>query len=253
MKKVLIIEDKNNNLKHIEDVLDAQRFAIHYSHDKKDGVDIAFYYVPDVILFHYSGPHDQSYLQKLLCNDATASIPIIIISANPTFEEQRLLMEMGVEDYMPEIFITSSLLKTIINRFEKLRKIKHNLNEQMESFEKIGIPEKQKDHLLVKLGTKLKLIKFTDIVYITALKEYTKIKTTDNAEVIVRKSMRNWIDILPPNAFLRIHRGTIINLNFIDKINQTGGRTYTVSLKGASCVFDFSSRYANIMRRSFPV
>jgi DNA-binding LytR/AlgR family response regulator len=64
--------------------------------------------------------------------------------------------------------------------------------------------------------------------------------------------MRNWIDILPPNAFLRIHRGTIINLNYIDKINQTGVRTYTVSLKGITSVFDFSYRYANIMRRSFP-
>jgi two-component system LytT family response regulator len=252
LKKVLIIEDKNDNLNIIESVFDNQDFTIHYSHDKKDGVEIAFYYVPDLILFHFSGQQDVAHVRKLLRNDATSAIPLIIISSSPAFEEQRMLMEIGVEDYLPESFIRSSLLKTIETRFEKVRKLRQNLSEQLNSFEKDGTPEKQKDHLLVKLGTKLKIIKFNDIICITALKEYTKIKTNDNSDVLVRKSMRNWIDILPPKSFLRIHRGTIINLSYIDKINQTGVRTYTVSLKGITSVFDFSYRYANIMRRSFP-
>jgi len=252
LKKVLIIEDRQVNLKISDDVSDSAEFAIHYSHDKKDGVEIAFYYIPDLILFHYSELADMAHVQRIMSNDATASIPIIIISSTPSFEEQRLFMEMGVEDYLPENFIRSSLLKTMRKKFEKIGKMNASLSEQMDGFEKIGTSDKQKDHLLVKLGTKLKLIKFADIVCITALKEYTKIKTSENTEVLVRKSMRNWIDILPPNSFLRIHRATIINLNFIDKIQQTGGRTYTVSLKGADNVFDFSYRYANIMRRSFP-
>ena len=236
----------------MDDVSGSLEFAVHCALDKKDGVEIAFYYIPDLILFHYNDGQDVVYLQEILSHEATASIPIIIISSTPSFEEQRKFMEMGVEDYLPESYIRTSLLKTIRKKFEKIGKIKANLNEQMDSFEKIGAGHKQKDHLLVKLGTKLKLIKFTDIVCITALKEYTKIKTAENTEVLVRKSMRNWIDILPPNSFLRIHRATIINLSFIDKINQTGVRTYTVSLKGADNVFDFSYRYANIMRRSFP-
>ncbi len=252
MKKVLIVEDRHSDLKIIDDVSEPLEFAVHYSHDKKDGVEIAFYYIPDLILFHHSEMQDAAHVQKILSNETTASIPIIIISSTPSFEEQRMFMEMGVEDYLPEGYVRTSLLKTIRKKFEKLGKIKANLSEQMDGFEKIGVGEKQKDHLLVKLGTKLKLIKFTDIVCITALKEYTKIKTVENTEVLVRKSMRNWIDILPPNSFLRIHRATIINLSFIDKINQTGVRTYTVSLKGADNVFDFSYRYANIMRRSFP-
>jgi DNA-binding LytR/AlgR family response regulator len=84
------------------------------------------------------------------------------------------------------------------------------------------------------------------------LKEYSKIKTNDNLEILVRKSMRNWVKLLPSNSFLRIHRATIININFIDKISQTNSRIYTVSLKGIKDTFDFSYRYANIMRRSFP-
>jgi two-component system LytT family response regulator len=161
-------------------------------------------------------------------------------------------MELGVEDYLPEQFIQSSLLNTIFNRFEKRRKMKQFLIDQINNFEEIEKPTKQADHLLVKLGTKIKLVKFSDIVCITAMKEYSKIKTNGNLDILVRKSMRNWVKMLPPNAFLRIHRATIINLNFIDKISQSNNRTYTVSLKGIKDTFDFSYRYANIMRRSFP-
>ena len=192
------------------------------------------------------------YLSRILNNDATAYIPILVISTIPSFEDQRMLMELGVEDYLPEQFIRSSLLNTIFNRFEKRRKMKQFLSDQINNFEEIETPAKKADHLLVKLGTKLKLVKFSDIVCITAMKEYSKIKINGNLEILVRKSMRNWVKMLPPNAFLRIHRATIINLNYIDKISQANSRTYTVSLKGIKDTFDFSYRYANIMRRSFP-
>jgi DNA-binding LytR/AlgR family response regulator len=250
--KILIIEDKQDNLKIIEDVLDHSQYSTHFSHDKKDGVEIAIRYTPELILFHYNGNNDVDYLSQILNNDATAYIPIIVISTIPSFEDQRRLMELGVEDYLPEQFIQSSLLNTIFNRFEKRRKMKQFLSDQINNFEEIETPTKQADHLLVKLGTKLKLVKFSDIVCITAMKEYSKIKTNGNLDILVRKSMRNWVKMLPPNAFLRIHRATIINLNFIDKISQSNNRTYTVSLKGIKDTFDFSYRYANIMRRSFP-
>ncbi|MDR3610214.1 MAG: response regulator transcription factor [Ignavibacteriaceae bacterium] len=252
MIKVLIIEDKQDNLKIIKDVLDSSQYTTHYSHDKKDGVEIAIHYKPDLILFHFGGFDDLVYLNQILNNDATAFIPLLIIPIKPSFEDQRVLMELGVADYLPEQFIESSLLKTIVNLLGKIRKLKQSISEQMETFEEIEKSVKQSDHLLVKLGTKLKLIKFSDILCITALKEYSKIKTNDNFEILVRKSMRNWVKMLPSNSFLRIHRATIININYIDKISQNNGRTYTVSLKGAKDTFDFSYRYANIMRRSFP-
>ena len=117
MIKVLIIEDKQDNLKIIEDVLDSGLYATHYSHDKNDGVEIAIHYKPDLILFHYSGNNDIEFLQLILNNDATALIPILVIPITPSFEEQRIVMQLGVEDYLPEKFIQSSLLKTLVTRF----------------------------------------------------------------------------------------------------------------------------------------
>lgn len=252
MIKVLIIEDKDVDLKILDEVLSAEDFALHFSHEKQDGIEIALRYHPNLILFSYTGLHDLLYLDRIIKNELTSDLPIILLSDQANFEEQRMLMEKGIDDYIPLKYIPSSLLKSIRSRLDKIKRIKNRFNEQLNSFEENGKQIKQDDHLLVKLGRKLKFIKFSDIVCITALKEYSKIKTNENLEVIVRKSMQNWIKVLPEKSFLRIHRATIINLEYIDKISQKGNRTYCVSLKGINEPFSFSFRYTNIMRRSFP-
>jgi len=250
--KVLIIENKDVNLKIIDDILDSDKFEINYSHDKNDGVEIAIRYLPDIIIFLYSGTDDKVFLNRLIENEHTSGLVLITVSNNPSFEEQRMLMEMGAEDYIPINFIENSLLKSIQSRLKRSTRLKEKLNEEINSFETVKPQVKRDDHIIIKIGKKIKLIKFTEIVCITALKEYSCIRTSNNLEIIARKSMRNWSKILPENNFLRIHRATIINLNFIDKIVQTSPRVYTVSLKGLKETFNFSYRYANVMRRTFP-
>lgn len=252
MLKVFIIENKDVNLKIIGDILDPDKFEINYSHDKNDGVEIAVHYLPDIIIFLYSGSDDNVYLNRLIESDRTSGLVLIAVSNNPSFEEQRTLMEMGVEDYIPFSFIENSLLNSIQSRLKRSNKLKEKLNEEINSFETVKLQIKRDDHIIIKIGKKIKLIKFSEIACITALKEYSCIRTSANLKIIARKSMRNWSKILPENNFLRIHRATIINLNFIDKIVRTSPRIYTVSLKGVKETFNFSYRYANIMRRTFP-
>ena len=252
MIKVLVIEGRNDNLQMIEEALDDERYTVHYSHGKKDGVEIAIRYAPELILFYYKNQSDINLIKRLLASEETENLPVIVIPQVPTFEDQRLIMECGADDYLPEYFIKTSLARTIEAKFSKLSKLRQNINYELENFEQAERPNKRADHLLVKLGTKLKLIKFQDIICITAMKEYSKIKTADHIDILVRKSMRNWVKLLPAESFLRIHRATIINMNCIENIRQLNGRTYTVSLKGLEDSFDFIYRYANIMRHSFP-
>ena len=252
MLKVLIIENKNVNLKIIDDILDPDKFEINYSHDKSDGVEIAIRYLPDIIIFLYTGSDDKIFLNSLIENDRTSGLVLIAVSNNPTFEEHRVLMELGVEDYIPLSFLEQSLPGSIKSRLIRSERLKEKLNEEINSFENDNPKIKRDDHIIIKIGKKIKLIKFSEIACITALKEYSCIRTCDNLEIIARKSMRNWSKILPEANFLRIHRATIINLNYIDKIVHTSPRIYTVSLKGVKETFNFSYRYANVMRRTFP-
>ena len=164
----------------------------------------------------------------------------------------RKAMEHGVDDYLPAELIKKSLHASVNKRLAKIDSLKELISNQVNALEEDSGSNKRDDHILVKIGNRLKLIKFAEIVCITAMKEYSKLTTNSNSKIIVRKSLKCWISVLPSRSFLRIHRATIINIDYIDNIVKTNDRTYTVHLKCISKTFDFSHRYANIMRHTFP-
>ncbi|MCX6174958.1 MAG: response regulator transcription factor [Ignavibacteriales bacterium] len=253
MKRILVIENASEELKQIELLLPQTDFDIYFSHNKKDGLEIASRYLPDLILFFFSnGKNDLELIKKICNNEATANLPMIVISNNSSFEQQREVMELGADDYIPITLLEISLLNSVRKRFEKFTNVKIHLDKEIDTFDEFTSRSGNDDHVLVKIGNKLKLVKFSEMVCVTAMKEYSKIITKDGCKIIVRKSLRNWIKILPKNLFLQIHRATIINLDCIDKIVRTNERTYTVHLKNMEETFDFSHRYANIMRHTFP-
>jgi two-component system LytT family response regulator len=189
---------------------------------------------------------------EAICSDENISvIPLIVIDRKNSFEVQRSAMESGADDYIPEEFLEGSLINSVKQRMKKLSLIRQAVNNTINSFDEPGEKTKANDHILVKIGNKLKLVEFSEIVCITALKEYSRLITRNNYKIVVRKSLKHWVEILP-KTFLRIHRGTIININYIEEITKTNERTYTVHLKHINKTFDFSHRYANIMRRTFP-
>ncbi|MFA7418224.1 MAG: response regulator transcription factor [Melioribacteraceae bacterium] len=253
MKKILVIQNNSGDLHDIDLLLPKEEFEIYYSQNLKDGLEIAIRYLPNLIVFYLDKEGNGiKILTKISNDERTNLIPLIVVSMKYAVEEQRKVMELGVDDYIPVELVGSSLVNAINKRIEKLSKLKAAINNRLNSFEEESLKPKRDDHILVKIGNKLKLIKFTDIVCVTALKEYSKLTTKDNCKIVVRKSLKNWLAVLPSNSFLQIHRATIINLEYVDKIVRANERTYTVFLKHITESFDFSHRYANIMRHTFP-
>ena len=237
----------------IETILSGSDFKLFFSGNYNDGYKIAARYLPDIIIIIRGIRNEGPAPLKNLCSDeALSGIPVLIISEDFSVEELREVMNLGADDYMPAAFLENSLLNSIEKRLEKITRIKQHIHSSIISFDEKQKEDEQNDHILVKIGNKLKFVEYSDIVCITALKEYSKIITKENLKIIVRKSLRSWIRMLPAKSFLRIHRATIININYIDEIIKTNERTYTVHLKCIKESFDFSHRYANLMRRTFP-
>lgn len=253
MIKILVILDHEEIVKEIDSVFPKNEYEIFFSHNIHDGLEISVRYSPSLILFYLNSSMDSiAFLTKLTSEEKTSSIPLIVISRKNSFEQMRTVMELGADDYLPVELIEKSLLSSVKKRLEKMVNIKASINNQLNSFEEETEKPKRDDHILVKIGNKLKLVKFDEIACITAMKEYSKIVMKDNCKIVVRKSLKNWIELLPAKSFLQIHRSTIININYIEKIVKTNERTYTVHLKNIPETFDFSQRYTNIMRRTFP-
>ncbi|MCM8570616.1 LytTR family DNA-binding domain-containing protein [Gramella jeungdoensis] len=69
----------------------------------------------------------------------------------------------------------------------------------------------------VKQGNKTALVDPKDILYILASGYYAELYVKSKKHVL-RESLNNLEEILDENVFVRIHRSTIVNLNFVEEI-----------------------------------
>lgn len=76
-------------------------------------------------------------------------------------------------------------------------------------------PEQGHPFLYLRADRKMVKILFNDILFIESLKDYIKIITT-NKTIVSRQSISSLEEMLPKNAFLRIHRSYIVATTRID-------------------------------------
>ena len=69
------------------------------------------------------------------------------------------------------------------------------------------------------LGNSMKLIAIEEVLYFQAEDKYTKVVTADG-DALIKKPIRELFEGLDPNAFWQIHRGTIVNLRAIARVER---------------------------------
>ncbi len=99
------------------------------------------------------------------------------------------------------------------------------------------------DRLLLKLDTSLGFLKISTIVCITSAGDYSEVLCTNQKKVLVHKSMSEWESRLPGTYFTRIHRTTIVNMEFVDRLEEWFNNSYRVYLKGIKEPYVMSRRY----------
>ena len=69
------------------------------------------------------------------------------------------------------------------------------------------------------------------IEIIEAARDYSTIKTNTGDSYLMHRSMREWVDSLPTDHFIRIHKSFIVNINNIVSIERTSSSTGRVFMK----------------------
>lgn len=97
-----------------------------------------------------------------------------------------------------------------------------------------SLMQKQKNEPLVWLtassGTETKLIMIDDVAYFKADNKYTVVMTAEG-ESLLRKPIRELLEMLDENIFKQIHRSTIVNLKAIASITRDDSGKGLVKLK----------------------
>jgi len=86
------------------------------------------------------------------------------------------------------------------------------------------------------------------IVYISAAADYSEIHMLEGQKGLVEKPMQEWEERLPEKCFCRIHRSTIINMDYIIKVEEWFNYAFRVHLKGVAEPFVMSRRYASAIK-----
>ena len=255
MKKILLIQSSHDDDSKIQEILEYAGYITYITAGEFDGLKIAERYPADAIICKLDDfEKELNIIKELNQNPVIEYIPLFLITSTGQLAHIRAAMELGADDVLVKPINTESLLRSLNTRLRKIEILKEKLTDKIIYTESAFLEKPKKiDHILVKIGKKLKIVEYSSVVCITALKEYSKFITEDRSKIVVRKSIRNWMETLPGKDFLRIHRATIINMTFIDKIEKSGIRGYCVYLKNIPEPFPMSQRYSNLMRKTFSV
>jgi two-component system, LytTR family, response regulator len=95
----------------------------------------------------------------------------------------------------------------------------------------------------------LKFIKVSRLKCIVAERNYSYIIYDGKKKELISKTLSEWEKKLPEKFFVRIHRSTIINFEYVEKVKKRKNYTHEVTIKGIDEPFIISRRYAARLKK----
>src|SRR5262245_39946669 len=183
---------------------------------------------PDVVFLDIQMPGKSGFE---LVNRIILPIKIIFVTA---FDEYAIrAFEINALDY---------LLKPV--NPERLAKAIERLDAPPTAFDKSARPLEYDDFLFLPFGDGSRFMRVREIKYIRAADVYSEIFTAAGEKTLVLKPLNEWEERLPEKHFVRIHRSTIINIEFVERVEKSFNYSFEVYLRGVDESLTMSRRYA---------
>lgn len=133
-KKIVVIDDDETTLRTIERILEAYDYVTFGASTGRGGIDLINRTQPDIVLCDVMMPGMSGYevLLELRNHAATATIPVLLLSARRDPDEIRHGMKLGADDYLTKPFSTEDLLRCIEVRITQREKIVQQSSQQLE-------------------------------------------------------------------------------------------------------------------------
>ena len=109
------------------------------------------------------------------------------------------------------------------------------------------------DRLMVMHKNSVNFIKINSISTVCASREYSYIHTIEGKVYLTSTSITEWENRLPDMNFIRIHRSTIINFDYIVKINHNITGAAEVILQGFTEPLIISRNYFRKLRKRYSI
>jgi two-component system LytT family response regulator len=225
MNKVIIIDDeplaRSIVTEYLQDVKNIEIVA--ECNDGFEGIKAIAQHQPALIFLDIQMPKINGFEMLELLTETPA---VIFTTA---FDEYAIkAFETNAIDYLLKPFSKERFDHAIEKwNAKNTANSKNNLQQFIEAT--VKQPE-EKNRIVVKKGSDIRILPVEEVYYIEAYDDYVKIFLKDGY-YLKKKTMNYYEQVLDESSFFRVHRSFIINLNQLTKIEALEKNNYVAILK----------------------
>ncbi|MEO5562599.1 MAG: LytTR family transcriptional regulator DNA-binding domain-containing protein [Chitinophagaceae bacterium] len=215
MSKVIIIDDEPLARSIVKEYLQKHPDLelMQECNDGFEGLKAIQQHEPDLIFLDIQMPKINGFEMLELVEQPP---PVIFTTA---FDEYAIkAFEAHAIDYLLKPFNQERFDKAISKWSEK-RSSGSSVEKKTEDLlETASLSPSQSQRIVVKNGSKIKIIPVHDVYYLEAADDYVKIHTQEGY-FLKNKTMNHFEEVLDPQQFVRSHRSYIVNVQQITRID----------------------------------
>lgn len=227
MKKIVIIDDEPLARSLVKEYLQQHPSleVVAECNDGFQGVKAILQHKPDLLFLDIQMPKINGF-EMLELLDTTP--PVIFTTAFDEFAIKAF--EANAIDYLLKPFSKERFDSSIQKWIGKTGLTTSNEDNIQNLLENTTKQPDEKNRIVVKNGSDIRIIPMRDVIYIEAYDDYVKIFTKDTY-FLKKKTMNYYEQTLDSVHFFRTHRSFIINLQELTKIEPLEKNTYVALLK----------------------
>jgi len=136
-----------------------------------------------------------------------------------------------------------------MNHAAQSQQMKQLLQQIMaQQLQQVAPPRQYLRWIQASVGNALRMISTNEIVFFRSDDKYTLVQT-DQAEYLIRKTLKELEDELDPDEFWRIHRSTLVRVTAIAEVTRDFKGKQMLGLKGRSEKLEISRNHAYLFQQ----
>jgi len=192
-----------------------------------EGVKAIQQYKPDLIILDIQMPKINGFEMLELIEN-----PPAVIFATAFDEYAIKAFEAHAVDYLLKPFTQERFEKAIRKWKDKNSSTEKQTKQLLED---VSLIAPQSERIVIKDGSKIKIIPIQDVHYLEAADDFVKVFTKEGY-FLKNKTMNHFEQVLDPSQFVRSHRSYIINLQQITRIDPYEKDSHVAVLRSGAKV-----------------
>lgn len=218
----VLIDDENETSRilnsFVEDNHMIMKIVGHGSSVEKS-LDLIKLHKPDVIFIDISSKNESLFD---FISDLDFNLPkFIFISSNELYALKAL--KLNAIDFLIKPLNFNDIILSV---YKAIKRIEMEICFQKQRVSEVNVLNtmyQNNEYIAVSSIDKIELIKMDDIIFCKAEGKYTDFFLVNDKKILSSRNLGEYVAILDPNYFFRIHHSYVINIKHITKISKKDG------------------------------